>query len=186
MYLIINDVPINVFSIKKIAEVDTINGSIYAQCLKFLCSSYGRDSSIDEATTDYFLASSVKKLGYRTKKPYTKILEHINEMVMAIEGREIFDPMPGNADKYRFLDPDEIRWEIIPDTYFFGVRFNGDMCGLSYLDDICGNELFTGSNSSDVCIYSDIYYNLEEITKLRQGLIDEVNMISSSAPKIKI
>lgn len=184
MYLIINDVPINVFSIKNIYEIDTINGSIYAQCLKFLCDSYGKAS--DEATTDYFLGSSIKRLGYRIKKPYTKILEHINEMVMAIEGREIFDPMPGDANSYRFLDPDEIKWEIMPDTYFFGVRFNGDMCGLSYLDDICGNELFTGSNSSDVCIYSDIYYNLEEITKLRQGLIDKVNMILSSAPKIKI
>lgn len=183
MFIYINDVPINVFAIKKVSDILTIDGSIYEVALKMLCDSYGRDVSVAEATSNYFLATEVKTRGYKHPKPFTKILDHINEMNLAIEGKEIYREFCGN---YRFAYTDEIRWKVLPDTYFFAVTFDGEMCGLSYLDDILPSEIFTGKSSKSVCLYSEIYANMKDAIAARDKLVVEIDRLKALSPIIKI
>ena len=186
MFILVNDIPINIYSIKKITDIITINKDIYDQSIRLLGAFYGFTSG-----SPNWLATEVmkrKESGDPVDKPFIRVIDHISEVVRAIEGKEVYEECSWFGDtnlKYRFLDADNINWEIFPDSYFFGIIFDASMSGLD-TDYILKNKDFTGDSVNDVCLYSRIYQNLSEITAVRNDLVNEIETIKSRIPKKNI
>jgi len=177
MFIYINDVPINVFSIRKISDIYPIGPKIYKNCMEMWC----REWSMEYDLKWLYTCRKDGEGHVSGKKPFHRVLKYIDEVLQTLEGEGIVNDTLG-----RYKSEDEINWRIIPDVYLFGVTFDGSLSGdYEYMKKQYGVEKFTGGGN-DVCIYSDMYFDLEQATKAREALVNLVEITKQSIPKIKI
>lgn len=177
MFIYINDVPINVFSIRKINNVCSIGPKMYDNCMKMWC----REWSMDLDLKWLYDCGRDKEGKIKGSKPFHRVLKYVEEVLQTIEGSGITDD-----SLKRYKTGEEINWRVIPDMYLFGVTFDGSLSGdYPYMIKQYGVEKFTGAGN-DICIYSDMYYDLDQATKAREGLIDLIEKAKQEVPRIKI
>lgn len=184
MFIVVNDIPINVWSIKKITDIVTIHDTTYNVALWLWLREYGVDPPkvIDSNwAREIYVRCAKGEDKIPDTKPYHKILNYINDATIAICGEGIF--YPGRDGEKRLKMPYEIPWKQIPDAYFFGINFNGKMSNLGSEAEL--DDRFTGE-VNDLVLYSKIYFNLEEAVSARNHLEEVVKMLKDQAEIIKI
>lgn len=178
MFIYVNDVPINVFSIRKINNVCLVGPKMYTTCMEMWC----REWSRDELDLKWLYDCGRDKDGkIKGIKPFHKVLKYVDEALQTIEGEGI-----ASDSLKRYKSGEEINWKIIPDVYLFGITFDGSLTGdYRSLVEQYGVEKFTGAGN-DICIYSDMYFDLDQATKAREALVDLVEVVKQNTPRIKI
>jgi len=189
MYIVVNKYPIDVYKIHSITKVYSINADTYTSILKAYIGWKKKDNSSIKGTW-HCVAEEHIKTSKSSYKFYNTFIKRLDDMLMAVTGHGIIKEKPpgGIYDPWapassvvdqeefpRLLKPDEIDWNILPDTFFFGITYD--------LDDIFSGPRSTGSGKQ---LWSEFYDSEEDATKARDSLLSAINTVRYETIKLDI
>jgi hypothetical protein len=187
MYIVVNKYPIDVYKIHSITKVYSINANTYSSILKAYIG-WKKKTEPSIKGTYHSVAEEHMNTHSSDYRFYNTFIKRLDDMLIAVTGKGvikekptgIYDPWaPMNAESQedfpRLLKPDEIDWNILPDTFFFGITYD--------LDDIFSGPRSTGSGKQ---LWSEFYDSEEDATKARDSLLSAINTVRYETIKLDI
>lgn len=187
MYIVVNKYPIDVYKIHSITKVYSMNKNFYSSILKAYVE-WKRGENPSFQGTYRSIAEEHTKTDESDYRFYNTFIKRLDDVLKAITGKGIikqkpigiYDPWaPMIADREeeypRLLKPDEINWNILPDTFLFGITY--DLGGI-----------FSGpqSTGNGMQLWSEFYDSEEDATKARDHLLNAINTVRYETIKLDI
>ena len=186
MYIVVNKYPIDVYKIHSITKVYSMNKKFYSSVLKAYVEWKRREDPSIQGTYRS-IAEEHTKTNESDYRFYNTFIKRLDDVLKAVTGKGIIKQKPlisdpwiqMNADREeeypRLLKPDEIDWNILPDTFIFGITYE--------LEGIFSGPQSTGNGKQ---LWSEFYDSEEDATKARDHLLNAINTVRYETIKLDI